>query len=271
MQIDWTRMAKPQADGYDGEVIRSLELPRRPQTRGAFRDGIIEAIVDVNGYSDYQVALCRESLADPRWAVQMTDFLSSWKAGYGFLVSYLDQCRAFSSGNPGRGCHSGHDEVSKDGPIHHNVIVSIDDLMLNGTAEGIYHEVGHLRLESLGVWIEHHDGRLIRNAPDELYSSPVRRDKKRPMSAVLHATYSWLMFTENDWQNYSAGAMDVDLFRDYSAHNLPKLRNGIAEVMRYAKPTRDGEAFLDGMRAWADDLLVRCDAVDAEKLAANSR
>jgi HEXXH motif-containing protein len=137
------------------------------------------------------------------------------------------------------------------------VFVTVNDPQ--GCAAGIYHEVGHLRLETCGLNIDDHDGRLITNPIEDLFDSPVRKDVKRPMCAVIHGLYAWLMLTENDlWCADRISAADAC---SYLRPNLPKLREGIVEVERYAQPTVIGDVFLGGMMTWARDIVARGEKV----------
>src|SRR3990167_4406497 len=103
-----------------------------------------------------------------------------------------------------------------------------------GCAQGIYHEVGHLRLESLGMHIEGHDNRLILNGPEELYDSPVRFDKQRPMEACIHGLYAWIIFTEND---LAVAKWDQTGTCTYLAQNVSKIEKGIVEVETHVVTT----------------------------------
>ena len=165
-------------------------------------------------------------------------------------------------GDAGRGCTSGHFEIGniEKAPRHmHNFIktavyVSINNMQ--GCAEGIYHEVGHARLEALGLGIDNHDGMLILNTPNELYNSPIRKDKQRPMSAVIQAIYSWIIFSENDIQCASI-PNNLEESANYLIGNLPKIEDGLAEIRSHVKCTAQGIDFMDGYFEWGEDVVVR--------------
>lgn len=63
---------------------------------------------------------------------------------------------------------------------------------LEGAIEGLLHETGHMWLHDRGIHLEEWDANLLANSPTELYESPIRKDRRRPMGAVLHAQYSYL-------------------------------------------------------------------------------
>lgn len=195
------------------------------------------------------------SAPDQRWATSLDRHLEQWEVGAEALILFLDEFWSFQTKEGGKGCASGHHVLTPDLPIH-AVYVSTNDL--NGCAQGIYHEYAHLRLEAMGIGIDQHDGKLLTNIASELYDSSVRFDVKRPMSAVLHGFYAWLMFTENDWQNYNAGVLTRDDFMQYSERNWKKIDVGWQEIDRYARWTADGADFWSGCTAWATDLLSRC-------------
>lgn len=252
--IDWRRIARPQDDGYDSKVIHAFDTAR----------GWKKAV-----YEPADVTLCEGQIAirapriamsmgdgtlvatpNQEWANRQTQALNTWDAGYRAMRGYLDELWPWVSGVVGKGCSSGH-AVWTPERNYHGVFITIDDWQ--GCAQGFYHEFGHLRLESLGIHVESHDGALLLNPPDELYTSSVRYDVKRPMSAVLHGVYAWLMFTENDLHV----SPDADTFRQYASHNLPKIVAGINEIHCYAKWTPNGQAFADGLFDWSDDILER--------------
>ena len=137
-----------------------------------------------------------------------------------------------------------------------------------GCSEGIYHEVGHARLESIGIEIDSHDNRLLLNGPDELYDSPIRWDIKRPMSAVVQAVYSWIMFCEADIQcatnltgydtkNPDQKVTPAEASVNYLIGNIPKIQDGLTEIRTHMKVTPEGAAFFDGYLEWGEDVVSR--------------
>jgi HEXXH motif-containing protein len=129
------------------------------------------------------------------------------------------------------------------------VYSSVNDIL--GGAEGILHEMGHHKLKEMGVWYEHWTA-VLANDPGELYVSPIRKDKLRPMGAVLHAYYSYLYVTEFDRRGFNLGIVDEATYR----LNQGRIAEGVAEVERYARPTPEGKAFLDSVIEWGHALQV---------------
>lgn len=265
--IDWSRIAKPQEDGYDVAVLSDFDaaafgwkkvIPQTPVTLAEGTVGVCSPIRHhVHGVN---VGMGADTIdvgdtVTAAWAARQTQYLSAWPAGYYALQHYLDEFWPWEFQGPyGKGCSSGHFVPTKRLPIHAVYIVMNDP---EGCAQGIYHEMAHLRLRSLGIEMETHSGLLLTNEDAELYTSSVRFDKKRPMPAVLQGLYAWLMFVENDWQLFHAGLTPVGELRAYTAHNLPKIANGVQEVKMYARTTPAGEIFLASLYDWAYDLIDR--------------
>ena len=266
--IDWTRMAQPQDDGYDTKILCMLETARTgwqkvaPERGVTLCGGRIAVLLDgPNGIGDAQHATPEQ--ASQEWADNASTYLRQWDAGYYALTEFIDAVQAFwhpTHGSMG-GCISGHHMMYRksDGQVNmtrHIPYITINSLQ--GFSQGLYHEYAHLRLEALGINIEDHDFRLLRNGPDELYNSSVRFDKKRPMSAVLHGLYAWTMFTQNDYWQYQNGLLTTDQFRGAVAHNLPKIEKGWTEVANYAEWTQDGLEFSDGLEMWCAKVVADC-------------
>lgn len=261
--IDWIRVGKPQIDGYDTAILTQFleahhgwakHTPMGPLTLVNGRVGVAP---DPHGYgSEYMTDGWNQT--NPDVLGDLDRYLAAWPAGYTGIGAFLDDLwpKWFPSTARVYGCSSGHHQM---GPEHvrNSVYVTMNDAQ--GTAEGIYHEVGHLRLEALGIGIEQHDGRLLTNRMDELYDSSVRFDRQRPMSAVLHGLYAWLMLSENDLWCASKFSADESLI--FLTPNLPKIQNGLDEVRRHARPTPEGELFLEGILAWGDDIVCRGQAL----------
>jgi hypothetical protein len=262
--FDWTRLAKPQPDGYDIHVLNGLDEARFKlasldiiDSRPVLFGGIVAC--DMNRVPDlYRNPDMLKADVDQTWADAQMEYLTQWEDGTTALALYLDEFWPYWANFTGKGCSSGHHVRTETLPLR-AVYVTINDL--GGCAQGIYHEFAHLRLESMGIHIEKHDGRLLTNDPKELYDSSVRFDVKRPMSAVLHGLYAWLMFTENDYQNYKAGIYDKATFLQYSERNWLKIENGWKEVEHHARWTPDGLDFWVGCTNWTASLLDRCRAV----------
>lgn len=261
--IDWTKLAKPQPDYSDVEALRELEPGWTQPVLSAGTKFLLDSIaidpqVGVGRMSSYKAIAT--NITD-EWIATQNAYLNKWSVGEGMLRVYLDYFWPFyipTWGEGGKGCSSGHQMIDAK-HTYHAVYVSTNDP--GGCAQGIYHEAAHLRLESMGIKIETHDGRLLLNGVDELFDSSVRFDKKRPMSAVLHGVYAWLMFTENDYHNFKAGMFSIDDYRSYVERNIPKIIKGMDEIDAHARWTDEGKDFFAGVSDWAIDLIERTQGV----------
>lgn len=278
--IDWARLAQPQADGYDSGILNTLAhardgwVKRSPPTAVTLCDKTVAVYGGVPAHANAALAGRGLNLARGQasaataneitlvWAESCRPYLETWAAGYTALQAHLDELWCFWRHDGDRGSASTHVDLTKTSYPYHAIAVTGQDP--NGLAQGIYHEYAHLRLRALGIDIETHDGRLLLNAPDELYTSSVRNDKLRPMAAVLHGEYAWLMLTENDYQNYTHGLLSYTDFLAYTAHHVQQIETGTAEIRQHGRFTEDGQRFIDGVFAWADDLIARCTAVYSE-------
>ena len=111
------------------------------------------------------------------------------------------------------------------------------------------HELAHQRLHVLGIELENHDRKLLLNENKREFFSPIRRDVYRPMSALLHGILAWTFMLEVD-----LAAPDGTV---YLGINVPKVRMGLATIKEFAVTTDEGQDFLSGFYAWADDAVLR--------------
>lgn len=240
-RIDWARVAEPSPYSLDAVAsAAALRWPfRTPRSMVAERAG--------RALAPY----LRPADPDCPGALEALRILALWPAGDAAVRSIADAWWPLDQpefeGCVGGTC--GGDEPTASAP--RTVIYStlFDPV---GAADGMAHEAGHLRLRALGVRLEDDDGALLTNDPQEEYESPVRRDRLRPMTAVLHAHYSYCMVLAMDRAALAAGvkraAANVE-------QNRPRVRAGLAIVGDSARWTRDGEAFWYGLRDWTIRLL----------------
>ena len=277
MSIDWYKIAKPQSDGYDSNILCKKAQENYnwqksiPQTPYSLCNGNVAIFEGKNSKCIPGFNLGPEGTFIPHvctaeWVDQFRPFIETWNDGCLALSKFVDEFWAWdlsdqhplkSSGTSG--CASGHIDIKRERYYQH--VVSVTTYSLHGCSEGIYHEYAHLRLQALGIRIEDHNYELLLNSPEELYSSSVRFDKKRPMSAVLHGVYAWLMFLENNCQLLKSHIISEEKFRSVVSQQYPKLENGINEVKQYARFTDNGNDFIRGVYDWSDDLVLRCKTV----------
>ena len=256
--IDWTRMAEPQTDGYDSEVTLRFAAEagyrRPPATPPRFLGGAVSLRPDPDlRFPDDCVP------ADPSHpnVTRAEALLRLWPIGY-------EQCRRLlDSVTPFRHVPDQGDFVvgSVCGPGARgfgSVAVTVDHHV--GFAEGIVHEMAHHKLRALGVDFEDATC-LILNPPTATYPSPIRYDCLRPMSAVLHAQYSYTYILQLDLQILEA-RQDPDRDRAVIAYSLaviaPKLEFGLGVIRSWAQVSSEGARFLSGLYAWSERILSAC-------------
>ncbi|MBM3464698.1 MAG: HEXXH motif domain-containing protein, partial [Armatimonadetes bacterium] len=125
-----------------------------------------------------------------------------------------------------------------------------------GTAEAMVHEMAHNKLRGLGVYVEWAQ-RIITNPPDELFESPIRKDVLRPMTAVLHAQYSFIHVTQLDLKMIAAETDEtmIPKMLFLLAANVPRMEEGFDEMRRNAKLDATGELFMDAFNRWSDKVI----------------
>ena len=118
--------------------------------------------------------------------------------------------------------------------------------------------MAHQKLFALGVYKENCD-RLVANAPDELYVSPVITDRGRPMTAVLHGVYAFMYVTQLDVRviENEANSQLLPTMLSRLRGNLGKLAKGLPEIQRNIRVDESGKAFMGGLYAWIERLMVQ--------------
>jgi hypothetical protein len=177
----------------------------------------------------------------------MFDCWPEARDGFGRFVSVFWPLWDHAAGE-GRGCTSGH-EIDDGSRC---VYVTINDPY--GAFEGLLHEWAHVRLWTLGVELETHDGLLLDHADDEMFVSPIRRDCMRPMSACLHGLLAWVMYTQGDLKLAAADG-HADEVRGVVRWNLPKLEEGIITFRTQARWTDWGGGFGEALIGWAEQVV----------------
>lgn len=146
------------------------------------------------------------------------------------------------------GCVSGHDWET--------LPMTIYALAANPESycEGWVHEEAHVCLHSMGVHMEDWDDTLLLNGPDELYESPVRKDKLRPAGAILQGFYSYVHVVEWEWRLTDSGC---DLARPSLEVNQHRLEEGLLTIDKNLRFTPAGKVFWRTLAEWTTELLER--------------
>ncbi len=268
-EVDWARVPEPQQDGYDTRLALALatrELnwrqPPPPAPPHAF-DGRValrswRPDIPLNpqltpGRPDHPNLLRAEACVKRVWPVAHRQFAE--------LVAELAPMDLGEPGDgPSIGSFSGHSPV----PPFAIYVTCFDAF---GTAESLVHEMAHIKLRGLGVQVES-ASRLIVNPPSELYRSPLRA-YRRPMTAVVHAFYSWLHITELDtrWAE-----IDPQRALMRMARNCDWTEAMAQEIRAHIRTDDAGARFMPPLFAWAERLVTRgralVQAADAGSMAA---
>jgi HEXXH motif-containing protein len=264
--VDWPRMAAPQHDGYDTDITLRLaehgstpsRLPykRRPVDGDATMcDGMVAVRqAPERGLMTDRIVPAR--LNHPNLAIGAA-FLARWPAAYSqfarlvdTVYPYVDPVQA-SMGEAALGSSS-HSYEDQFGSVH----ATVDNAL--GFAQAMIHEMAHQKLRALGVAVESAD-RLVANDPSERFDSPIRKDQTRPMTAVLHAQYSFIYVTALDLHMLAAadGERERQSILMLLARNVPRMQAGYQEVARHIRTDEPGRLFVDAFMDWSRDVLQR--------------
>lgn len=160
-------------------------------------------------------------------------------------------------GDTARGSTSGH-YIRPDG--NRLVYTTLFDPL--GAWEALLHELYHLRLWALGIRLEDHDGEFLDHPLDdsELFISPIRKDKRRPMSACLHGWMAWIALTQGDLHMLDSDVtsnIDDLSIRQMMKWNLPKIEEGLLTFREHARWTDAGVGFSVTLDAWAEEVVTQ--------------
>lgn len=243
--IDWLRVAAPQTDGYDSAIALSLqgELPLIESDHKIF-----DTVAITNCPRSLSPQLTNAPLDHPniKEAERLVNLWPEAAASFKYLMREFHPLQV--EGSHGRGSTCGSDD-SLPGKMYATVHSA------PGLAEAFLHEHAHTKLRYLGIGLEHAD-RIVGNPPDELFESPLRKDKPRPMTAVLHACVSYTYVLEMDLRMWEADKNDRNHL-DAIKLNHSRMVEG-REVMKYFQPADDdGEKFIVGYLSWLDSVINR--------------
>lgn len=257
--IDWRRVAEPQADGYDLKVMEQCLAEGRYGAKTARTVPADAPLIWPEGrarfirMSDHQAPssdLKDLPLDSPLVAAGLAN-LDAWPEVQALCRQAMIALCPMTTGRPqsGHGCTCGN-----YGDDWGWIYVSGDNSW--GLAEGIVHEMGHWKLRAFGVWFEDWTNLLLLNAPEELYDSAVRKDKKRPIGAVLHAHYSYVHVAEMCVRILAASAKPTSDDVDWTALQLRRITEGVATLRAHARGTPGvGDEFLAGLYDWTDRVI----------------
>ncbi len=263
--IDWTKMAVPRADHYDTDTVLHLAttgtspLRNTPHVRRTadgfptFCDGTV-ALRPYTGlvFSSKNIVPAPPDHPHPEIAASL---LSSWPEAYAQFKTLMDTVHPYTDlpqskmGTFAFGSSS-HSFERDFGSIH----VTIDDPI--GMAQAMIHEMAHQKLRAMGISIET-ARHLITNNPSDRFSSPIRKDRPRPMTAVFHAQYSFMHVTALDLYLFKSAETTSDRVRILMllARNATRMQAGYEEIAQNIRTDQNGALFVTAFMSWSDEVL----------------
>jgi HEXXH motif-containing protein len=257
------RVAVPRNDGSDTAAVLALVKPVR--ARGSFAASLFGGRTEV-------VPIEGGLLSRPRFVPARADHPNlfraeellrrCWPAMYeqcGELLSAIHPYNDLSR-TPEQ-WRSVHGSASHGFDLAFGAIrLTVDNAY--GTAQAFVHETAHHKLRAFGVG-QFTATRLITNDPSEVYESPVVADSRRPMTALVHAQYSFMHVTALDVAMYEHA--ENDEMRSAALclveKNVARMEAGRAEMSRYLRTDEEGKAFFAAFGEWSEEVLGRGHAI----------
>jgi HEXXH motif-containing protein len=260
MDIDWTRVAEPQLDQYDTQVIlgllsrgRRVESPRRSSGAPTVFDGSVEIRPIEGPY--LQMDRLSAAPADDERILVAEGYVRRWPAAFQqfralmhtfYPVRDITGTRILPGGK-GSMSHSFADRIG-------TMCATIEDPV--SLSQAFVHEMAHNKLRALGIMVESTQG-FITNDPQVLYPSPVLIGTPRPMTAVFHAEYSFIYVTQLDLMILATDP-DKEL-RDYVLvllkRNVTRMEAGLGLIQDQIQVDSIGRPFVEGFISWAQRVL----------------
>jgi HEXXH motif-containing protein len=261
MDVDWSRVAEPQADQYDTEVTlwrrRQLKgLESRPPAGQAptLFDGAV-AIRPLEGPYLRLESLSSAPADDER--IRMGErYVRQWPAAFdqfkGLMHAFYPvrdiTGTRIPPGSKGSFSHAFESRIG-------TMCASIEDPVC--LAQAFVHEMAHNKLRSLGVMLESAQD-LIINDPKDLYPSPILIGKLRPMTAVFHAEYSFIYVTQLDLMMLARGPKKElrDYLLELLERNVSRMEPGLEVIQDNVQVDSIGRPFVDGFMDWARRVIA---------------
>jgi len=262
---DWSRMAVPQADGYDTRILLEFRQHQYPSLRPTPHRS--RAFNGAAPFGDGGVTLSsspeRDLMPDNQHPASIdhpnlaaaASLLARWPEAYAQFTELVDtvypytdpQQAALGQWALGSSSNSSSDEPSS---LH----VTVDSSL--GLAQALVQEMAHQKLRSLGVANSRAD-RLIVNDSSEQFESPVRKDRLLPMTAVFHHQYSFMHVTALDLHmlSQSDSEWERQCILMLLARNVPRMQAGCEVVSSHIKTDAAGEPFLHAFMNWSQLIL----------------
>ena len=269
--IDWSRLAEPQSDQFDTDVTLQLAL----STTSAYRphpyrrspvgdspstfDGQVAIRYVYHSVPEFRAvsASYADGPADHPNIATAAEYVRTWPVAFRqcqrlieAIHPALDPRFPLESTEVYRGsaCHS-YERLF--GTMWSTIFCPI------GLAESIVHEMAHQKLRVLGVSFESATT-VVGNDPAKLYVSPIIKDRLRPMTAVLHAEYSYVHVTALDIHILHAERDPVrrEVLKRLLARNMARIQEGYETLQQHFQPGEHGREFMTGFLGWAEMTIA---------------
>lgn len=270
-KTDWARVAAPQADGYDTRIVlQCAEKAGKSVEASPYTGSLIDGFLSVKplAFPNEVSMWCGQGPLEHPNIPRALNLLKCWQEGFEQFkklvntIYPIQNVKISSAAFPNSGAHSSkivlgsssHSEWKRFGSLYCTLTDPI------GTAQAFVHEMAHQKLRALGIHVEK-SYRFIRNSPDELFESPVRKDKLRPMTAIVHATYSWIYIVQLNVRMLAAQKQNnsedivINLFNQYLKRNIMPLVNGMETIHANISLDAEGESFFAGLYEWYNEIL----------------
>ncbi len=270
--IEWERMAVPQTDQYDTETILRLAQTQSSPLRSELY--VRRPVGDAAAVFDGQVAvryINQDVMGLPNFVNASQDhpnipkaatYVQCWPEVYEQFKKLIDTVHPFIDTT----MDPRHQDVSVGSSSNSNehlfgtLCATVNDPI--GLAQAMVHEMAHQKLRAMGISVETAT-RLIVNPPDDLYESPIRKDRSRPMTAVFHAQYSFMHVTQLDIKMLEH--IDDEATRDavlcLLARNVIRMEAGHKDVAGNIQTDADGKKFIGAFLEWSEKVLLEGNAI----------
>ncbi len=264
--IEWERMAVPQADQYDTKTILRLAETQTSPLRSELY--VRRPVGNAPTVFDGQVAVGyvdQDVMGPPNFVnappdhpniPKAADYVKCWPEIYEQFKRLIDTVHPFIDTT----MDPRHQDVSVGSSSNSNehlfgtLCATVNDPI--GLAQAMVHEMAHQKLRAMGISVET-AARLIVNPLDDLYESPIRKDRSRPITAVFHAQYSFMHVTQLDIKMLEH--IDDESTRDavlcLLARNVIRMEAGHEVVANNIQTDVDGKKFIGAFLEWSENVL----------------
>jgi hypothetical protein len=264
--VDWARVAEPQADAYDTNLIEELattlarsDEPARPVGKhtGPVWFDVSPAYAERPDFQRDFGGFAPATAAHPSLPLAVA-LLDTWALGAAQarrLIRVLHP--ALEPDADHHGWHvaasSSHSYPDAFGAMWATVNSPV------GLAEAIVHEMAHHKMRAFGVGFDHAE-HLVANRPGERYPSPLLSGRPRPMPALLHAHYALLHMIALELEILATGiAAARPIVAALLRRHIGLIGSGEATLRRNLVVDEYGARFLPALRSWQARLLARAE------------